>query len=297
VARLSVLSNVPAVDRQRTGRYRLAFEVGALDAIIHLSFLIPAHNEALLLEQNVCRLVDRLRAVGPATILLVENGSTDATWAVAQRLCGTYGRVTVGACREDQPGLGRAYDRALRELEARPSPGCSHWVVLSAADLPFGFTDLDRALPLMSHPDAPPVLLGSKGHPESRIDVSPKRRAASLAYRLLRRGLLGMRVRDCQGTLFLRAEVAFRLRPFIRSRDYFYTTELVYLVERLGIGWRELPVELAPDERKSTVRLLRDSLNMGLQLLALSRRARRGDPGLPTSHAWTDGQGVSRFGP
>ncbi|MFW6051956.1 MAG: glycosyltransferase family 2 protein [Myxococcota bacterium] len=258
--------------------------------MIHLSFVVPAHNEEVLLAHNVGRLVERLRALPSARVLIVENGSTDGTWAIAQGLAGVSGGVAVEAAREERAGLGGAYDRALRELGQRPAPRLPHWVCLGAADLPFGFTDLDRALPRMAEEGAPPVLLGSKAHPESRVSVSSKRRAASVAYRLLRRALLGMRVGDCQGTLFLRAELALALRPHVRSRDYFYTTELVCLLERSGVPIVELPVELSPDERKSTVSLFRDGARMGGQLLALRRRVRR--EGVPVD--WLHGSEWTR---
>lgn len=264
---------------------------------VHLAYVVPVHDEQQLLEQNLGRIAERLADHPSARVIVVENGSTDASWEIACRFAEVERRVEVLAFREPVAGLGHAYDRALRELEALPVPaGYEAWVLLGAADLPFGFTDLDAALEAIGEPDCPPLLLGSKAHPESRLHVSSKRRAASVAYRWLRRALLGMRVGDCQGSTIVRADLASFLRPFVRSRDYFYTTELVFFAERvLGLEVRELPVSLAPDERKSTVSLVRDGMRMGLSLVELRRRARRGGD-VPTEGSrpahWTAPAGV-----
>lgn len=241
--------------------------------MLRLSYVVPIHNEARILDRNVRRLAGRLRGHLGARILLVENGSQDESWAIAQALASEDLGVPVMAYQEPVGGLGHAYERALRELEAEPLE--HHWILLGAADLPFGFTDLDGALRSLEEGTEARVLLGSKAHPDSDILVTPKRRAASIAYRLLRRVVLGMRVADCQGSALIRADLAAELRPRVRSRDYFYTTELVFLAEHAGAVIEELPVALAPDERKSTVSLLSDGFGMGLQLLTLSAREGR----------------------
>ncbi|MFW5876163.1 MAG: glycosyltransferase family 2 protein [Myxococcota bacterium] len=268
---------------------------------IHLSYVVPAYNEELLLAHNVGRIVERLSRLGSARVVVVENGSTDGTWKVARGLEGEQRGVPVSVFREERAGLGRAYDRALRELETAPvPPGHQEWILLGAADLPFGFTDLDGAIDALQRADAPPVLLGSKAHPDSRLVVSGKRRAASFAYRWLRRALLGMRVADCQGSVILRAGLAFQLRPYVRSRDYFYTTELVFYAERLGLEVRETPVALAPDERKSTVSLVRDGMRMGTSVLELRQRWRRGGPAVPAPELveahWRRSRGMAPSG-
>lgn len=240
----------------------------------HLAYVVPVHNEEALLSRNLDTLAARLRNLPRASLVVVENGSTDRSWALIEEFSRAQSIPTY-AFRESEAGLGRAYDRALRELESILPPAAGSVIVLGAADLPFGFTDLDEALVRLASPTCPPLLLGSKAHAKSRLEVSAKRRAASVAYRLLRRTALGMRTGDCQGSIFIDADLAFALRLLIRSRDYFYTTELVFYVERGGHPVEELPVTLMPDERKSTVRLLRDGARMGMDVLRLARRGGR----------------------
>ncbi len=61
--------------------------------------------------------------------------------------------------------------------------------VLTAADLPFGFTDLDGYLGLSPRPL---LVMGSKTHRESQIETPVVRRAMSAGFGLLRAGLIGL---------------------------------------------------------------------------------------------------------
>ena len=56
-------------------------------------------------------------------------------------------------------------------------------VVLTAADLPFGFTDLDAYLACSPRPA---IAIGSKAHPQSRTRVPLQRRLMSESFRVLR---------------------------------------------------------------------------------------------------------------
>lgn len=237
---------------------------------MHLSYVVPVHNEEPILDRNVRKIAEHLANYSSGDIVLVENGSNDRSWEICDALASSDLGVELRAFREPARGLGHAYDRALRELQPR---GPDHWIVLGAADLPFEMTDLVAATPHFEGPCD--LILGSKGHPDSHLVVSAKRRLASIAYRGLRRGLLGMRARDCQGSIIIRAPLAAQLRELVRSRNYFYTTEFVFLAEKSGKPWIEVPVALAPDERKSTVSLLGDGARMGLQLLRLGLREGR----------------------
>jgi dolichyl-phosphate beta-glucosyltransferase len=243
---------------------------------VKLSYVVPVHNEERILASSVNRLVERLEAFPGSQVLLVENGSRDGSWALAGQLAGGTRGGRVRAFREAQAGIGYAYHRGLSELGCAGRQGADagradeHWAVLTAADLPFDFTDLDQALPHLR--GGARLLIGSKAHPDSRLQIGLQRRLASRAYRLARRLVLGMKCGDSQGSVFIRADLAAALVPRIQSRDFFYSTELIFLAERAGERVLEVPVVLAPSLRGSTVRPLRDGLVMGRQLFRLARR-------------------------
>jgi dolichyl-phosphate beta-glucosyltransferase len=244
---------------------------------VRLTYLIPVHNEEPTLAPAVDRLVERLASFPEASIFLLENGSRDRSWPLCQRLAaGEHHGVTVRAFREPSAGLGHALHRGLVEsLAAGAARPTDTWAILTAADLPFGFTDLDAALPDMSRPDGPRMLVGSKAHRDSVTGGDVKRRLGSVAYRTMRHLVAGMRTADSQGSIFVRLDLAAALAPRVAARDFFFSTELVFLAERLGEGVREVPIVLEPARRNSTVRFLRDGTAMLRQLTALTVREGR----------------------
>ncbi len=243
---------------------------------IFLSYILPVHNEEQILEQSVNQLVQRLSNYEKAEILLVENGSRDRSWEIALKLAkNTPGQVCVKSFQEVQKGLGFALHRGMLEALNSPSenfPPQRHWLIMSAADLPFDMTDLEGFDNHVRSQNNRLMMLGSKAHPRSVIDYPRMRKAMSWGYRLMRRIFLGMKTQDSQGSVFLRADLAAQIYPLIQSRDFFYSTELVYFSEKKGFIPLELPVTLKLQKRPSTVRPFQDGLKMLRQIFKLRRR-------------------------
>lgn len=248
-----------------------------------LVYVLPVHNEEALLATNVAQVRTRLARYPGSEVFLVENGSRDRSWAIAQELEASARPEEgppVRAFFEAQAGIGYAYQRGLTEAVQRFGPSSSRWAVLTASDLPFGFSDLDAALPHLAPESRSRILIGSKAHPESRFRTGGKRRVMTAAYRALRRLVVGMRVGDSQGTFFLRLDLVDTLLPKIKARGFFYTTELCHFVERAGERIIELPVSSPQnaDARASTVRSLHDGLAMARELVRLRREERQRTP-------------------
>ena len=246
---------------------------------MRITYVVAVHNSADHLETTVAKVVARLRAHPGSEVLLVENGSSDDSPEIAQRLAasqsspqpsgdssgssapGSSNSVSV-AYTTSATGLGFAFRRGL-ELAV------GDVVVLTASDLPFGFTDLDAYLGLDD--PRPALVMGSKGHRDSVTDVSALRRVLSAGFRLLRLATLGIRYADTQGTLILERNLITRIAPLLACDDYLITTEIVAWAERSGARCVEVPVTY-PRAESSTVSPLRDSVRMAAGLLRLSRR-------------------------
>ena len=231
-----------------------------------VEFVIPAHNSADLLPGTIAEIQAWSVARGlPVSVLLVENGSHDATAEVARQLADEHRDA---ACRvtalTSEPGMGCAYRAGI----AASSGG---FLVLSADDLPFGTSDIDRWL-------AAPVTglaIGSKAHPDSDVPRTLARRVASLGFRMMRRALLDSRVGDAQGTLLLSGDVARDLAPHLRETGYLSSTEIVAHCEARRIPVTELPVTLRAGHAEHGTRIrIRDVWRMALGLLAMRSRAR-----------------------
>jgi hypothetical protein len=90
-------------------------------------------------------------------------------------------------------------------------------------------------------------------------------------YRMIRFVLLGMKTRDPQGSLIFRAKwlPLFKLCP---ANDFFFSTQLVYFLERAGAEVVEVPIAMQPDFRPSRVKPLRDGWRVFKQILAFGLR-------------------------
>jgi dolichyl-phosphate beta-glucosyltransferase len=242
---------------------------------VKLSWVLPVHNDEATIARNVARLLGHMRQFPGSEVLLVENGSRDASWEKCAALDGDHDGMRVRAFREPSAGIGFAYARGLAELESLHGADPSRWAVLTGSDLPWGFTDLDNALRQMESGRAR-VLIGSKAHPDSQAFGGWKRLAMSTAFRYARRMLVGMKTGDSQGSFFIRLDVAVPLAHQVVSRDFFYTTELVYFAEALPDGVVEVPAIIEPSQLVgvTSVRPLKHGTAMLRQLVALRRRGR-----------------------
>ncbi|HEY6781862.1 MAG TPA: glycosyltransferase [Candidatus Dormibacteraeota bacterium] len=226
-----------------------------------VSYVIPVHNQIAELRRTVRLLSARLGHLPGSEIILVENGSTDGSGPLCLQLAGTHDseevavRVTTSA-----KGLGYAWRRGMALARGDT-------FVLTAADLPFGFTDLDGYLGLSPRPL---LVMGSKTHPESQIETPVVRRAMSSGFGLLRAGLIGLNI-DTQGSVLIQRSLAEMLLPRLQAGDYLIGAEINLWAVHEGVTPVEVPIVYTASGR-STVSPLRDSLSMAAGLLALRRR-------------------------
>lgn len=229
-----------------------------------LSYVVPAHDSAAVLEATLQTLGERLRGRG-AEVVVVENGSTDGTPQLLARLERDWAHPDVPlVVLRSAKGIGNAYRTGIAASRGRR-------VLLTADDLPFGFDDLEAAdrLPV----EQAPVVIGSKGHRDSVVARGPSRAVLTWGFAVLRRLVLGMRTRDPQGTFVLDGDWVRALVPLLREDGYLVTTELCYLAERAGVQPVEVPVRLSAEHRghRSRVRL-HDVWDMAVGLAGIRRR-------------------------
>lgn len=215
-----------------------------------LTIILPLHDEAATLAAGLAALraaLDELRPDGVACeILLVDNGSSDGTFALAGRLADAATRVL----RLEQRGLGLAIRRGIEEARMP-------WAMFYAIDLPFGTRiigeSLRRALAL-----GPCMVIGSKAHPESRVQRPPARAIASAVLALALRLLFDLRVGDTQGSQLFWTAAARRELDRLRSPGAFLQVQLVLAMRRQGLPIVELPVTYAETGRASRMQIGRD---------------------------------------
>jgi putative flippase GtrA len=206
----------------------------------HVDIVVPVRNEERDLAPSVRRLVAYLREGFPfrAQITIADNGSTDATWVIADRLARELPEVR--AVRMELPGRGRALRAIWSQSEAE---------VLAYMDVDLS-TDLNALLPLVApllsgHSD---LAIGTRLARGSRVIRGPKRELISRGYNLLLRTLMGARFSDAQcGFKAIRRDQARALLPLTRDTGWFFDTELLVLAERAGLRIHEVPVDWIDD--------------------------------------------------
>lgn len=198
-----------------------------------LSVVMPAYNEADILEDSVGEVVDGLSARGLGfEVVVVENGSTDDTLALARKLAKQYPEVRAETLPEAD------YGAALRHglLHARGDV-----VVNFDADY-YDLDFLDTAVELVSAPDGPAVVVGSKRAPGANDTRALPRRLITAVFSTVLRVLFGLRVSDTHGMKALRREAVEPMARACRFGRDLFDTELVLRVERAGLRTGEIPV-------------------------------------------------------
>lgn len=229
-----------------------------------VTVVIPAHDSGDQLRISLGVLARELPDVG-LEVVIVENGSTDGTWEEAKRLAAESFPFPVVVCQSGI-GIGAAYHEGIRRASGS-------MVLLTADDLPFGVSDL-RSWRALGCPGG--MTLGSKAHPSSSVPRGPGRDLMSAGFRLLRWLILGMRVRDCQGTVLVERDWLVAWVPRLREQGYLASTEIVQAALRDGLPVREVPVELATRHGAAGTRIrIRDVIDMGLGLFRIRRVGRR----------------------
>jgi glycosyltransferase involved in cell wall biosynthesis len=208
-----------------------------------ISIVMPAYNEAAMLEASVRDVVDGMRALGsPFEVHIVENGSTDGTPAVARRLAEQIPEVATHSMRVAD------YGEALRTGLLEASGGVA--VIFDVDYYDLGF--LKQALELLDVSDAPTgpaIVVGSKRAPGAHDDRSPLRRAATGVFSGILRHGFGLTLSDTHGMKALNLPALRDAVRACRSGEDLFDTELIIRAEHSGLVTAEVPVtvtELRP---------------------------------------------------
>ncbi len=223
---------------------------------------VPVHDEEADLERSVRRLHGHLRRhfPFPARITIVDNASTDRTWAIARRLEAEL--PDVRAVHLDRKGRGNALRSVWSQSDAP---------VLAYMDVDL-YTGLEALLPLVApllsgHSD---VAVGSRLSPGARVVRGWRRELISRGYNLILRRTLHARFRDAQcGFKAISARAARRLLPLVQDGNWFFDTELLVLAQRMGMRIHEVAVDWVddPDSRVEVVPTAIEDLRGVLRLL------------------------------
>jgi len=216
-----------------------------------ISAVVPVHNEAGFIDTALPRLVGVMEKVGEDfEIIVAENGSTDDTADIADRLAAQDHRIRV--IRRPDPNYGAAMRDGFQMADGA-------WIVNFDIDY-FSGNFLRSALSL---DDSIGVVLASKRTAGSDDRRSLLRRLGTWGFNLVLRGLFKSQVSDTHGMKMIRRAVIEEIVPDVVSTQDLFDTELVIRAERAGHEIAEIPttVEELRTARSSFVRRIPRTLH------------------------------------
>ncbi|NLO28751.1 MAG: glycosyltransferase family 2 protein [Actinobacteria bacterium] len=224
------------------------------------SIVIPVHNEAECLAEEVEGLTEEMEARGvDYELLLAENGSSDATGAIAEALAEVNPRIKV--LRLPVPDYGAAMKAGM--LAGRGDLIVNFDIdyhdvdfIVKAGDvLAGGAGELRTAgtggarveggaagVSTGVSAAAPGIVVGSKLVEGSEDRRSPVRHFISLGFTTILRVLFDRHMDDTHGMKVLRREVVARYAPKTIMTTDLFDTELIIRARRGGVAVHALPV-------------------------------------------------------
>jgi dolichyl-phosphate beta-glucosyltransferase len=253
-----------------------------------LTLVVPCYNERTRLPRTLTALAAALDAWRiDYRVLVVDDGSTDGT----PDLVAEYGPRFAALRQPANRGKGAAVRAGMLAAGGRIT-------AFTDADLPYELDSLRAGYDRLLSTDAD-AAFGSRVLAQAGRKVpSPfLRRAAGGVFRLLVRRLVTAPVTDTQcGLKLFRREAARRLFSQATIDGFAFDVEVIYLANRLGLRWSEIPVVLI-NEGESTVSLRRHGPAMLRDLAHLAWRDWRGTAFSTDGAASRDPAAAAAIGP
>jgi glycosyltransferase involved in cell wall biosynthesis len=229
----------------------------------YLSIIVPAYNEAPYLDYCVQWIEKTLHTLTESfEIILAEDGSTDGTYAIAERIA--YENPLVSVVHSKQRlGRGRALIMSFKEAKGEI-------LAYLDADLPTNPNALGSLLKATENGHC--IATGSRHLKGSMVQRPFSRWAASKIYNLLVRAMFRDGIHDHQcGFKAFRRELLNSLINDNGSDGWFWDSEIIIRANKSGYKVAEIPVEWTENRKMggSKVKLLDDSIYFFKNLIRL----------------------------
>jgi glycosyltransferase involved in cell wall biosynthesis len=232
-----------------------------------LSLIIPAYNEEMRLPHTLQLVMDYLSAQSyQAEVLVVENGSRDRTLEIAQDFARRYPNLC--ALHSGQRGKGLAVRLGMLAAQGQYRFMCD-------ADFSMPVEQIGRFLPPVL--DGFDIAIASREAPGAVRFAEPHyRHLVGRVYNWMIRlvALPGLQDTQC-GFKCFRDEVAEELFNLQTLPGWSFDVELLFIAQRRGYKIVEIGIPWYFNS-ESKIRVMKDSLRMGLDLLRIRLNAKQG---------------------
>ena len=231
-----------------------------------LSIIIPAYNEESRLPHTLEQVFAFLEGESyPAEVIVVENGSSDRTFTLAQELTKKYPNLRV--LHNEEAGKGLAVQRGMLEAEGEYRVFCD-------ADLSMPIEEVRRFIP--PHTETDIVIASREVKGAVRYDEPSYRHFTGRIFNLLIRVLALPKLHDTQcGFKGFRANIAEDLFQYQNIEGWAFDVEILFIARMRGYKITELPIPWYYND-ESKINVLRDSFRMFLDLIQIRKNARSG---------------------
>jgi dolichyl-phosphate beta-glucosyltransferase len=239
-----------------------------------VSIVVPVWNEERRLPRALQRLAAEADAAATAAgleltqVVVVDDGSDDATPSVVQAFDGLEGRFRYLRFGGDNRGKGAAVRDGMLVVE-------SDFALMSDVDLSTPLDELARLAAALEN--GADVAIGSRGLSASNVVVHQPwyRERAGKTFNLLIRLVTRLPWRDTQcGFKLFRLATARRLFELQQVDGFAFDVELLVIARKLGLQVREVPVRWVNDP-DTHVSFVSSSARMAFDTLRIAYRARR----------------------
>ena len=253
-----------------------------------VSVVLPVYDGAAFIAETVRAVAAHLaRRGGPAEILVVDDGSSDDTAAVATAAAARAPVPVQVLAAPRNEGKGAAIARGVRAARGAQ-------IVFLDADLAYPPSEIDALLAALDA--GADVAVASRVHPDSRYVIRPSffrylytRHLAGRLFNALVRAVLLPGLRDTQaGLKAVSAAAAARLFDAPLPKGFSFDLGLLARARTLGLRIDEVGVEYRYDSEPTTVRFLLDSAVVlrDLLLLRFGFRVALGQPARRRTGLW-----------
>lgn len=209
------------------------------------SLILPVYKQAQTIQDNIRIVLESMSAVKyPYELIAVIDGDLDGSRLEASKLRDKHLKI-VGY----KTNHGKGY--AVRYGFSHAS-GDVIGFIDAGGDLTASYLPLALEQFLWLEADA---VIGSKRHPESKVQYPVLRRVLSYGYQLIVRLLFNLNIRDSQvGFKIYKRELLEKVLPRLLVKKFAFDIEILAVAHHLGFTKiREVPVEIDFSRVKSSI--------------------------------------------
>ena len=239
-----------------------------------LSIVLPAYNEEHVIGASVGKVARYLADRGDGELIVVDDGSRDATPSIVADLARRYPFIRLVSDGRNR-GKGYAVKRGVLASRGR-------YVLYTDADLVYPIEGVERFVEALDA--GADVAIASRSHPGTLFALHPRhfsyiyqRYLVGRTYIRVVNHMLGLGVTDTQaGFKCLTGEAAHTIFSRTTRADFAFDVEVLFIARQLGYRIAELPVYFLYLGEQSSVELVRDTVQMLRALRQIRANGRRG---------------------